>query len=97
MGSGSPEKETQCYFCLTKEETEAYAQRPGWDLRPGSNPGPSASPCLFCPGLCLGIQCSSQLGATLPRRGPWAVIRRLFDVMIAGQRILKLLSDFPDG
>ena len=49
----SPEKETQCYVCLTKEETEAYAQRLGWDLRPGSNPGPSASPVSSVPGCAL--------------------------------------------
>lgn len=56
----SPEKEPQCYFCLTREETEAYAQRPGWDLRPGSNPGPLCQVCITSvPGRVL-VSCAAH-------------------------------------
>ena len=60
--------------------------RAGFKARP--KPGaPLPSLCLFCPGPCLAILCRSQLGPVLPTGGHWAVIRRLFDVLIAGQRI----------
>ena len=85
-------------LCLSyKGGDRGICSEAGLGFKARLKPGPLCQSCLFCPGLCLSIQCSSQLGAILPPRGRWAGIRRLFDVMIASQRILNVLLDFPGG